>query len=56
MEFADRPPPDPEKLLASWQQWERGDTSPGQVMSDLKHGGMAELLRALVDDRQGTDT
>ncbi len=39
-----RPPPDPVKLLASWMEWEKGDTPPGRVMSNLKLGGMKELL------------
>jgi hypothetical protein len=49
----DRPPPDPEKLLAWWSEWERGETSPGRVMANLKTGGLPELLRALVDDQRG---
>ena len=43
------PPPDPEKLLATWMEWERGESTPGRVMADLKTGGMPELLRALVE-------
>ena len=39
-----RPPPDPVKLLASWMEWEKGVTPPGRVMSNLKLGGMKELL------------
>jgi hypothetical protein len=42
------PPPDPEKLLAHWLEWERGETPPGRVMSNLKTGGLRELLEALV--------
>ncbi len=41
------PPPDPAKLLASWMEWERGETSPGRVMSNLKTGGLRELLEQL---------
>lgn len=47
----DIPPPDPEKLLASWMEWERGETTPGRVMADLKTGGLPELLRQLVTVR-----
>jgi hypothetical protein len=43
----DRPPPDPTKLLAAWMEWERGDTPPGRVMSNLKTGGLRELLEGL---------
>jgi hypothetical protein len=45
----DIPPPDPEKLLAAWLEWERGETPPGRVMSNLKTGGLPDLLRALVE-------
>ncbi|MFV0525518.1 MAG: hypothetical protein ACK5RL_13590 [Acidimicrobiales bacterium] len=43
----DRPPPDPTKLLAHWMEWERGDTTPGTLLKELKHGGMKELLEQL---------
>jgi len=44
----ERPPPDPTKLLASWMEWERGETPPGRVMSNLKTGGLRDLLEQLV--------
>jgi hypothetical protein len=43
----DRPPPDPTKLLEAWMEWERGDTPPGRVMSNLKTGGLRDLLEDL---------
>ena len=43
----DRPPPDPTKLLEAWMEWERGETPPGRVMSNLKTGGLRELLEQL---------
>ena len=43
----DIPPPDPTKLLAFWMEWERGETTPGRVMSNLKTGGLRELLEQL---------
>ena len=46
----DRPPADPAKLLAHWMEWERGDTPPGRVMSNLKIGGLRELLEHLAAD------
>jgi hypothetical protein len=49
----DLPPPDPQKLLAHWNEWERGEVPPGQVMSNLKTGGLRTLLEQLV---QGTIT
>jgi hypothetical protein len=50
----ERPPPDPEKLLAWWMEWERGDEGPGRTMANLKTGGLADLLRQLVDARSRT--
>ena len=45
----DRPPPDPAKLLSQWEEWERGETPPGRVMSNLKTGGLPDLLKQLVE-------
>ncbi|HET6812219.1 MAG TPA: hypothetical protein VFH50_14555 [Acidimicrobiales bacterium] len=42
-----RPAPDPSKLLEQWMEWERGQTPPGRVMSNLKTGGLRELLESL---------
>jgi len=47
----DLPPPDPEKLLAVWMEWERGEATPGRVMANLKTGGLPDLLRDLVAER-----
>jgi hypothetical protein len=44
----DRPPPDPVKLLSQWMEWEKGETPPGRVLSNLKNSGMRELLEHLV--------
>jgi hypothetical protein len=41
------PPPDPQKLLAHWMEWEKGETPPGRVISNLKTAGMRELLESL---------
>jgi hypothetical protein len=43
----DRPPPDPSKLLADWMEWEKGETPPGKVISNLKTHGMCDLLESL---------
>ncbi|MDQ3978117.1 MAG: hypothetical protein M3314_00995 [Actinomycetota bacterium] len=48
----DRPPPDPIKLLNAWMEWERGETPPGRVLSNLKTAGMRELLDALAEAAQ----
>ena len=44
----DRPAPDPEKLLSHWMEWERGETTPGEVMKNLKTGGIRDILEAMV--------
>ena len=44
----DTPPPDPAALLAIWMEWERGETTPGKVLADLKRGGMRQLLEGEV--------
>jgi hypothetical protein len=48
----DRPPPEPTKLLAYWMEWEKGETPPGRVMSNLKTAGMRELLEQLSQQAQ----
>ncbi len=45
----ERPPPDPAKLLVAWMEWERGDTPPGRVLSNLKIAGMREFLEATAE-------
>jgi len=40
----ERPPADPSKLLASWNEWETGETPPGRVVSNLKTGGLRDVL------------
>ncbi|MDP8992958.1 MAG: hypothetical protein M3N31_07920 [Actinomycetota bacterium] len=52
MSMQDRPPPDPEKLLALWMEWERGETPPGRVLANLKTAGLRELLDSTVAARQ----
>lgn len=42
-----RPPVDPNKLLAYWMEWETGETPPGRVLSNLKTGGLREILEGL---------
>lgn len=42
-------PPDPVKLLAYWMEWERGETPPGRVISNLKTAGLRQLLEQLAE-------
>ncbi len=43
----DRPPPDPAKLLAYWNEWERGDIPPGRLIANLKTAGLPDVLEQL---------
>jgi hypothetical protein len=43
----DIPPPDPQKMLAYWMEWERGEVPPGRVISNLKTAGLRTLLEQL---------
>jgi len=45
----EKPTPDPHKLLGFWEEWERGEQTPGRVLANLKTAGMPELLNALVE-------
>jgi hypothetical protein len=46
--YMDKPAPDPERLLAQWMEWERGDVTPGRAMANLKTGGLRDVLEQLV--------
>jgi hypothetical protein len=43
----EKPPTDPQKLLAHWMEWERGEVPPGRVLSNLKTAGLREVLEHL---------
>ena len=47
----ERPPADPAKLLALWNDWETGEETPGRVMANLKTAGLPALLAQLVAAR-----
>ncbi len=51
----ERLPIDPEKLLAAWNEWERGETTPGRTMATLKTGGLPTLLQQLVEERKAAE-
>ena len=44
---------DPRTLLDIWMGWERGETPPGQTMSQLKAKGLRDLLEAMVRGEGG---
>lgn len=45
----ERPAPDLTKLLAAWEEFERGEQTPGKVLANLKTAGLPEVLNALVE-------
>lgn len=45
----DTPAPDLDKLIAAWEEWERGEQSPGKVLSNMKTAGLHTVLRQLKD-------
>ena len=44
----ERPAPDLNKLLAAWEEFERGEQQPGKVLANLKTAGLADVLAELV--------
>ncbi len=51
----ERSPPDPDKMLAAWMEWERGETPPGRVLSNLKTAGLREVLEDLASRTRDQD-
>jgi hypothetical protein len=49
----ERPPPDPKRLLGYWMEWEKGETPPGRVISNLKTAGLRDVLEQLAAEAEG---
>ncbi len=45
----ERPAPDLSKLIAAWEEFERGEQQPGKVLANLKTAGLPEVLGELVE-------
>jgi hypothetical protein len=45
----ERPAPDLTKLLAAWEEFERGEQQPGKVLANLKTAGLPEVLNELIE-------
>ena len=45
----DIPAPDLSKLIAAWDEWERGEEAPGKVLSKLKTAGLPAVLQELAE-------
>jgi hypothetical protein len=44
----DPPAPDLSKLVAAWEEFERGEEAPGKVLAKLKTAGLHTVLQELV--------
>jgi hypothetical protein len=43
----ERPDADLAKIVQAWDEWERGEESPGKALSSMKKAGLDQLLREL---------
>jgi len=43
----ERPIPDLAKLIAAWDEFERGEQLPGKVLANLKTAGLTEVFAEL---------
>jgi len=48
MSFAP-PSPDLRKLQNAWEEWERGEQTPGKVLANLKTAGLGVVLAQLIE-------
>ena len=49
MSTFERPAPDLAKLISAWEEWERGEQTPGRVLANLKTAGLGEILAQLAE-------
>lgn len=49
MSTFETPAPDLTKLIAAWEEWERGEETPGKVLTKLKTAGLPAVLHQLAD-------
>jgi hypothetical protein len=43
----ERPVADLAKIVAAWEEWERGTGAPGKTLTDMKKAGLAEVFSEL---------
>ncbi len=41
------PAPDLDKLIAAWEEFERGEQAPGKVLANMKTAGLPQVLAQL---------
>ncbi len=45
----EQPAPDLSKIVAAWDEWERGEESPGRVLANMKTAGLDRVLAELTE-------
>lgn len=45
----DQPAPDLAKLIAAWEEFEKGEQPPGKVLANLKTAGLPLVLSQLAE-------
>ncbi len=45
----EQPPPDLAKIIAAWDEFEKGEEAPGRVLANMKTAGMAIVLAELAE-------
>lgn len=45
----EQPAPDLSKIVAAWDEWERGDEMPGRVLANMKTAGLDRVLAELTE-------
>ena len=43
----ERPAPDLTKIIAAWQEFERGEETPGKVLANMKMAGLTDVFDQL---------
>jgi len=43
----ERPDADLAKIVQAWEEWERGEESPGRTMTTMKKAGLDQLFQEL---------
>ncbi|WP_420451224.1 hypothetical protein [Ilumatobacter sp.] len=45
----EQPPPDLAKIIAAWDEFEKGEEAPGRVLANMKTAGLAIVLADLAE-------
>lgn len=45
----DQPAPDLTKIIAAWEEFEKGEEAPGRVLANMKTAGLDAILAELAE-------